>query len=599
MNRRTTQILCLLAVALFAFIYWHERHTLSTEATAARRAQLLPDLAPNEVTSIEIIRTNQIIRVERKGDTWTLTLPVKYPAQRTSVESLLESLATTAQQTYLPAEEIMGKSGGFAAFGLEPATVTVVIQSGTRRTELRVGNQTVVGTQVYVQPVGTGGIAVSDATWLEKLPASANDWRDRSLLDLKGVTYDRISIRRPGVLPFDLARDPATRQWAITSPMSARADSLLIDHLVQALQDVRVMGFTSDQTNVDLEPYGLQPPSLELAFGQGTNDVAFLRFGKSPTNDVGQVYAWRSSHGNIVTASGEIPNALTLPLTRFRDPHLIALNSTNVYRLEVKADEAFALQKLTNGSWHITVPFVAPADAGLMADVMQNLTSLQIVEFVKDVVTDFASYGLAPATRTYVLLGATNETLAQLEFGTNQVDKVYVRRTDENSVYAARLGDSLRLPQAAYQLRDRKIWDFASSNVTSVTISQKGETRKIQRSATGGWVLAPGSQGMVETVSFQETLLRLGQLRAESWVARGEDQLTRYGFTEKDHKLTLELGNGETARTLVLSFGRLSPLYRPYAATVLEGQLIIFEFPSRLFADVQRDLSLTPPEPAP
>lgn len=599
MNRRTTQILCLLAVALFAFIYLYERHTLSTDAAAERRTKLLPDLDPNEVTSIEIIRTNQIIRVERTGNTWAMTLPVKYPAQRTGIENLLEGLAGVAQQTYLPADEIMGKSGGFSAFGLEPAVATVVIQSGSRRNELRIGSQTVMGGQVYVQPVGAGGIAVTESTWLEKIPGSANDWRDRSLLDLKGVTYDRISLRRPGVLPFDLQRDPATRKWAITSPMSARADSQLIDNLMQALQNVRVMNFTLDQTNVDLEPYGFQPPDLELAFGQGTNDVAFLRFGKSPTNDANQVYAWRSSHGNIVTASQDLVGLLRSPFTRFRDPHLVALESTNVYRIEVKAEENFTLERQTNGAWRITAPYAAPADGVLMADVLQNLTSLQIVEFVKDVVTDFASYGLAPAARTYVLQGATNEPLAQIEFGTNQVDKVFVRRTDENSVYATRLGDSLRLPQAAYLVRDRRVWDFASSNVVSVAISHKGQTQKIQRTASGSWALAPGSQGSVETASFDETLLRLGQLRAESWAARGEDQLARYGFAEKDHKITLELLNGDTTRTLNISFGRLSPLYRPYAVTVLDGQTVIFEFPSRLFADVQRDLSLAPPEAAP
>jgi hypothetical protein len=350
---------------------------------------------------------------------------------------------------------------------------------------------------------------------------------------------------------------------------------------------------------VDLEPYGFQPPDLELAFGQGTNDVAFLRFGKSPTNDATQVYAWRSSHGNIVTASQDLVGLLRSPFTRFRDPHLVALEATNVHRIEVKAEENFTLERQTNGAWRITAPYVAPADSALMADVLQNLTSLQIVEFVKDVVTDFASYGLAPAARTYILQGATNEPLAQIEFGTNQVDKVFVRRTDENSVYATRLGDSLRLPQAAYQVRDRRVWDFASSNVISVTINHKGQTQKIQRTAAGSWALAPGSQGTVETASFEETLLRLGQLRAESWAARGEEQLPRYGFAEKDHKITLELMNGDAARTLTLSFGRLSPLYRPYATTVLDGQTLIFEFPSRLFADVQRDLSLVPPEAAP
>src|SRR6185503_4886285 len=109
----------------------------------------------------------------------------------------------------------------------------------------------------------------------------------------------------------------------------------------------------------------------------------------------------------------------------------------------------------------------------------------------------------------------TNAVLAQIEFGTNQTDKVYVRRIDENSVYVTRLNENPAappLPTAAFELRDRRIWNFSTNQVTGLTIEFKGKTYKFQRNSRGQLSLTADSQGILHPSVLDEALFRLGQL---------------------------------------------------------------------------------------
>src|SRR5207245_2336617 len=82
----------------------------------------------------------------------------------------------------------------------------------------------------------------------------------------------------------------------LTAPLSARADNNLLQQVLLQLQNARVAQFVSDMPGSDLEPYGLHAPEVAVAFGQGTNNLLTVVFGKSPTNNPALVYARRSSY---------------------------------------------------------------------------------------------------------------------------------------------------------------------------------------------------------------------------------------------------------------------------------------------------------------
>jgi hypothetical protein len=337
-----------------------------------------------------------------------------------------------------------------------------------------------------------------------------------------------------------------------------------------------------------------------------------VQFGKSPTNDPTQVYARVAARTNVVRISRELAELVEKPYTEFRDRVLLSFRPSLVDRIEArvleepKADQAtpaaetFAVQRQPQGDWRIVSPFDAPADRQLMQLFVEDLAKLEIIQFGKEVVTDFAPYGLLNPIRQYILktrvtnaAGVTNQTLLQVDFGAsppNEPDKVYCRRSDETSVYTVAFADMGRLQRAAFALRDRRIWTFASSNVTSLAIVQRGQRRE--------WTRNPVSRAwfrddQVAHAAVEETLHRLGELQADAWVARGEDQAKLLKVDGSEFQLAIHVSErGKTRPPLVVNL-RLGMRGQPYGAVVLdEGQPVVFKFPASLYALVVQYLSV-------
>ncbi|MCX6927347.1 MAG: hypothetical protein NT154_29705 [Verrucomicrobia bacterium] len=126
-----------------------------------------------------------------------------------------------------------------------------------------------------------------------------------------------------------------------------------------------------------------------------------------------------------------------------------------------------------------------------------------------------------------------------------------------------------------------------------VTIQQQGRVRQVIRNGPHKWSFERGSQGVINDLAVEETVRGLSQLTAVAWVARGDPYRARYGFTDNDHRITLELKNRD--KFSVEFSSRASP-NSPYAAVMLDGQLWIFQSPTWLYDYVQRYLSV-PPNP--
>jgi hypothetical protein len=141
------------------------------------------------------------------------------------------------------------------------------------------------------------------------------------------------------------------------------------------------------------------------------------------------------------------------------------------------------------------------------------------------------------------------------------------------------------------------VFRFTTNQVASVTIRHNGYERKLLRSPTGSWSLAPGSQGMINTFAVEDLVDRLGGLQANAWVDRGDENRARYGFTDAGYRLTLELRNGEKTDLRVLEFGKRAPSLAPLALTAIDDQTCIFEFPVVLYYDLIRYLSNPPLAP--
>jgi hypothetical protein len=600
MKWSTTWWLVALAAVLFAFIYLVERHSAPTSLEPPPEPRLV-SLRASEVTNIQLRLTNRLVlKAERTNGGWHLTVPLFYPAQNDRINGLLALLENLASHKQIPVAELAARKQSVAEFGLEVPPTSLTLQHQGQRTEILFGSPTPLGDQVYVQLLAAPDIHVVTRDLANRLPKDPNEWRDASLLSVAGMDIDRLEVRTP-TRGFAIVLDPTNKVFLLTKPTAARADGPKVAAFLRRLQGSQVVRFDNDAPGAELEPYGLQPPAAELVLGKGTNDLYVVQLGRSPTNDTAVVYARLMTHSNIVLVPKTILEALQTSHADLRDRHLVTFNPSVLDAIEVVGPEGFSAQRQTNHAWTVVGPPAFPADAALVRELMDRLSRLE-GEVEQDVVTDLASYGLANPARQYRLLssvtnaagGLTNRLMAQLDLGATKENKVFVRRPDENPVYSLPAQVVASLPVAGWQLRDRRVFNFSTNQVVSVTIRHQGYERRLLRSPSGDWSLAPGSQGVINTFAVEETMHRLGELPAELWTARGDGERVKYGITDAKLKLAIELKSAEKLATVTLEFGGYSSAQFPYAAAPIDGQTWIFEFPVGLYYDVLRYLGNPP-----
>ena len=151
---------------------------------------------------------------------------------------------------------------------------------------------------------------------------------------------------------------------------------------------------------------------------------------------------------------------------------------------------------------------------------------------------------------------------------------------------SSRPDDFNRLPRAAWQLRDRRIWTFDSSNVFSLTVHQQGAARKyLSTTRKGNGPLPPAITGRPEVnwPSLEEGVHRLGELKAVYWSGPGDTHGAGFRFCQDGFWLVFGGQTRRQDRDYSIEFGGRSPYSHPYASVVRNGQRLIFEFPVDLY----------------
>jgi hypothetical protein len=586
MTARNAWFWAFTAAILFLAVVGYERFVYRPPAGPL---PLLPGLVAAQVDAIQVRPPDAPeIRVERTNGTWRLTRPLSYPGQANSIEALLESLEQIVPATTITGTELKSGTETGGSYGLETPRASLVLSAGGVRQQLLIGSPTAPGDQVFVQVVGSEGVSVIDSELLKLIPVSANMWRDTELFDLEDGIYDSISVTSGGGV-LELTRDAADRTWQIIRPMQARADGMLVGQLVQGLRDLQVKEFVSDDPRVDRQTWGLQPPQVEIVFSSGTNVLRTLQFGTPVDGATNALYAVGPDGIAVVVAAADPIQGWQATPNDFRDPQLLKV-PREVTSIEVSNGEAFSLVNSTNGIWRIE-PLGIPADPDTVRRFLLDLQGLRVLRFVKDVVAepDLPDYGLATPSFT-VLLRADPETASQparvigLEFGAQHEDSVFVRRVDENAVYALGLTSLESIPAAAGHFRDLNLWKFNEDQVAALVVRKGDASWRLTRNGLNQWSLAEGSQGIVNPFGVEEAVHRLGELRAVVWTDWQQEAEARYGLDEDSVAITVELKDGSRKS---LRFGFPSPAGHIYCGTMLEGASWVFEFPGDTFDLVQ------------
>ncbi|MGH9748436.1 MAG: DUF4340 domain-containing protein, partial [Candidatus Polarisedimenticolia bacterium] len=377
MRRRTPGpiVALILLAVLGAAVYLLEFRGREEKDRADRDKDRVLQFERSGVTALALKNEHGAIRVEKEGEGWTVTAPLKTAADREAVEGLLSSLESAR------VERRLGDAGDRSAYGLDPPKATLTLESatGTTRT-LALGDGNPIGGTFYALLPDTSEAAV--------VTSPAGDFAARDLLSLRDkqlLELDPWKIRR---LRIERGRDTVHLErpddgWSIRRPIEAPADGPTITDLLTALQGLRAREFVAESPSpAELRRFGLSPPAARMTlFQEGWDVEKTILFGAKQGEDR---YARTVGREPVLTVPGDFWEKVSTRVFDLRRKELIDVSQ---YRIEsLTAAEAggpaLVVTRGTEGGWAASGAVSGEVKGESVDALLQAIGNLKATAFI-------------------------------------------------------------------------------------------------------------------------------------------------------------------------------------------------------------------------
>lgn len=265
------------------------------KSVADLREKEILQLDEADVTALTIRpRSGDVVRLERSAEGWRLSSPIEARAAEAAVRNLLSALRALRAVDFLADRGADAEAGR----GLAPPAWQIEIEREDEPVVLRLGNEVDVGdkTLVAASIAGEAQIYLVASHVPAGLGKSANDLRDKHLLDVEPETVHQLEVRHRDGDTFEVTR--TGEEWSVSgdTPTNALVAKRLVDDVV-ALE-----GDTIVREEADLASFGLDDPDIEIelldADGSALGTIVARR---DETNDPPTHYAARLGNGPLYT----------------------------------------------------------------------------------------------------------------------------------------------------------------------------------------------------------------------------------------------------------------------------------------------------------
>jgi hypothetical protein len=366
--------LVLLAV-LGAAVYLLEFRGRAEKDRAERDKDRVLPFERSGVTAIALQNEHGAIRIEKEGEGWSVTAPLKTAADREAIEGLLTSLESAR------VERRLGDEGDRAAYGLEPpkATLTLEFAGGTGRT-LTLGDGTPIGGTYYALLPDTSEAAVVSSPAGDFAARDLLSLRDKQLLDLDPWKIRRLRIER-GRETVDLERPDDG--WSIRRPIEAPAEGPIITDLLTALQGLRAREFVAEVPSpAELRRFGLSPPAARMTlFQEGWDVEKTILFGGKKGEDR---YARTVGREPVLTVPGDFWEKVSTRVFDLRRKELIDVSQYRVESLTAAeaGGPALVVTRGKEGGWAASGAVSGEVKGESVDALLQAIGNLKATAFI-------------------------------------------------------------------------------------------------------------------------------------------------------------------------------------------------------------------------
>ena len=547
MNWRTTLILAVVVLAVFAYLRFFEMKQPST-GEARRQAQNIVNFDRSKVDGIIIQNGDEKIEIRRRDNKWRLEIPIKDQADGALVENLLSDLETWQKEGTIPAKDIDADKSKLNEYGLNRPKLKLKLIGSDRPPEILFGKDAALEGRMYVRFENSKETFLAKQSVKKDIDKKAEEFRDKKLTDVTTAQVRRIALKTPaGEMELEKKGD----HWDIVKPLRARADDEKVGDLIAQVTTARIQQFVADDHG-DLRPYGLAEPrgSITLFSQEGRKDQKveiadsikvfgqddkgqMLQIGTVPEKEKDQVYVRFAPRGAVYTLPKKIEEALNIKPADLRDYHLVRIDTNVLDRITIDVPgKGKTVLARKDANWTIASRNNAPADSRAVRRLIDTLQNARVTRFVEDVASNLPKYGLDKprlqitfssfASENTAETKAGEEPFATLSFGKEDGDNVYARLTDEPFVVTARRGLLDQISADPLQWQELSIFKLKPDQIHRLSITTDKEL-SLERGENNRWHWLKGT-GQIDEKNVQSLVGALSSLHAARWLGATKPQ---------------------------------------------------------------------------
>ncbi len=383
------------------------------------------DVEQDSIQKVIVTRPDKDpIELQRgEDDEWTFGEPLTIPADQSSVNSMVSSLASMDSDRVVEENVVNWEPYGLTGQGT--AQVEAVVEEGEDEKTYRVifGSDTPTGSGVYARLEGDSRLFTVYSYVKSGFEKEPFDLRDKRLLFVDDDKISRVVLKAAGgTIEFGKTGDSA---WHILEPQPLRADNFTVGDLVRSLRNAEMMSVLEEGEEPSGK-YDFSKPSAgaEIVDESGTHTLTVAK------GEDDEYYAKSSDlQGGVYEVSSTMAGGLDKTLEDFRNKKLFDFGFREIAKLELRDGDTRVVVEKQEDTWRQTSGDERELDSGKVQTVIDRLRDLTATSFPSDDESDFGEYGLsAPAIE------------AKVEPVEGSGDEVMISSPEEDQVYAARAG---------------------------------------------------------------------------------------------------------------------------------------------------------------
>ncbi len=343
--------------------------------------------------------------VPGEGEQWKLVSPVTTPADKSTVDALVERMTQLKSKSMV--EE---KAQDLAKYGLASPKlkVTLQLEDGSELV-FRAGDDNQFDNSVYVATADSSDVIQAEGNFKWALEKDAFDLRDKRVAPFEDADVTALKVRA-GDRRYALKK--VDGKWQLAT--GGAADETTVNRLLGTLRNLRATRFDTDTLGpADGERYGFQSPAAVVEL-TANGKLLEVTFGRTEADGVSKFWARRADATFAAEINETAINDLKVSDFDLQDKTVLAFDDAQVHGLKLTAGgETFVVERVKNDEGKPGDDWTFQGGGAVKkwkaSSIVTALRNLKAAAFTEENATDLAKYGLAsPAKSVTLLVGQEN-----------------------------------------------------------------------------------------------------------------------------------------------------------------------------------------------